>query len=85
MDDGTALDFQSAFWGAKRAIATASDEAFGRHGVRAGQQYILVALWEEDGQTPGELAKRFGLATPTVTRTATRMVGQIRENLTSSP
>ncbi len=66
-------DFQAAFWAAKRAIATASEAAFGRHGVRAGQQYILTALWERDGQTPGELAKRFGLATPTVTRTAMRM------------
>jgi len=66
-------DFQAAFWAAKRAIATASEAAFGRHGVRAGQQYILTALWEQDCQTPGELAKRFGLATPTVTRTATRM------------
>ncbi len=73
MTDGDAQDFQSAFWAAKRAIATASEAAFGRHGVRAGQQYILIALWEQDGQTPGELAKRYGLATPTVTRTATRM------------
>jgi DNA-binding MarR family transcriptional regulator len=73
MDDGSAEDFQSAFWAAKRAIAGASEAAFGRHGVRAGQQYILIALWEQDGQTPGELARRFGLATPTLTRTAMRM------------
>ncbi|HMG42007.1 MAG TPA: MarR family transcriptional regulator [Acidimicrobiales bacterium] len=66
-------DFQTAFWDAKRAIATASEAAFGRHGVRAGQQYILLALWEEDCLAPGEVALRLGLSTPTVTRAATRM------------
>lgn len=66
-------DFQTAFWAAKRAMATASDRAFGRHGVRAGQQYILVTLWEEDCLTPGEVARRLDLSTPTVTRAATRM------------
>ncbi|BCB79357.1 MarR family transcriptional regulator [Phytohabitans flavus] len=66
-------DFQVAFWAAKRAIGAASEEAYQRHGVRAGQQFILYELWAEDGLTPGELAKRLGLAVPTVTRTATRM------------
>lgn len=66
-------DFQAAFWAAKRAIAAASEEAYQRHGVRAGQQFLLYELWAEDGLTPGELARRLGLAVPTVTRTATRM------------
>jgi DNA-binding MarR family transcriptional regulator len=66
-------DFQTAFWAAKRAMTSASDAAFGRHGVRAGQQYILYTLWEEDCLAPGEVAKRLNLATPTVTRAATRM------------
>jgi MarR family transcriptional regulator, organic hydroperoxide resistance regulator len=66
-------EFQTAFWSAKRAIAEATEAAFSRHGVRAGQQFILERLWEQDGLTPGEIAKRLGLATPTVTRTATRM------------
>jgi DNA-binding MarR family transcriptional regulator len=30
-------------------------------------------LWEDDGLSPGEVARRLGLATPTVTRAATRM------------
>src|SRR6202042_2220686 len=47
--------------------------AFSRHGVHEGQQFILRLLWAEDGQTPGEIARRLGLATPTVTRAATRM------------
>ena len=54
-------------------MATASEAAFGRHGVRAGQQYILLTLWEEDCLAPGEIARRLGLSTPTVTRAATRM------------
>ncbi|GAA5184874.1 MarR family winged helix-turn-helix transcriptional regulator [Rugosimonospora acidiphila] len=66
-------EFQSAFWATKKAMAEAAEAAFNQHGVRAGQQFILECLWEADGQTPGELAKRLELATPTVTRAATRM------------
>jgi MarR family transcriptional regulator, organic hydroperoxide resistance regulator len=66
-------EFQPAFWAAKLAIATASEAAFNRHGVRSGQQFILRCLWETDGLGPGEIAARLDLATPTVTRAATRM------------
>jgi DNA-binding MarR family transcriptional regulator len=66
-------DFQTAFWAAKHALALASSTAFARHGVHEGQQFVLRALWTEDGLTPGEIARQLGLATPTVTRTATRM------------
>jgi DNA-binding MarR family transcriptional regulator len=65
--------FQAAFWTTKRAMAEAADAAYRRHGVRSGQQFILMALWDEDGQTPGELARRLGLATPTVTKATHRM------------
>ena len=50
-------DFQTAFWSAKHALAHAS----------------AVAFAQEDGLSPGEVARRLGLATPTVTRAATRM------------
>jgi DNA-binding MarR family transcriptional regulator len=66
-------DFQQVFWATKRALAQASANAFARHGVHEGQQYVLRCLWEEDGLTPGEVATRLGLATPTVTRTTARM------------
>ena len=66
-------DFQTAFWTAKHALAVASAAAFSRHGVHEGQQFVLRCLWAEDGLTPGEVAKRLGLATPTVTRATTRM------------
>jgi DNA-binding MarR family transcriptional regulator len=66
-------EFQTAFWGAKRAMAKAAEAAYNTYGVRAGQQFILRCLWETDGLTPGEVARRLELATPTVTRAATRM------------
>jgi MarR family transcriptional regulator, organic hydroperoxide resistance regulator len=66
-------DFQTAFWATKHALSAATAAAFSRHGVHEGQQFILRCLWTEDGLTPGEIARRLGLATPTVTRAATRM------------
>jgi DNA-binding MarR family transcriptional regulator len=72
-DDQLLPDFQTAFWGTKHALSAATATAFSRHGVHEGQQFILRLLWAEDGQAPGEIARRLGLATPTVTRAATRM------------
>lgn len=66
-------DFQTAFWTAKHSLALATAAAFARHGVHEGQQFVLRCLWQEDGLPPGEIARRLGLATPTVTRAATRM------------
>lgn len=65
--------FQAVFWAAKRAMMQAADAAYRGHGVREGQQFILMCLWREDGLTPGEIARRLGLATPTVTKATTRM------------
>lgn len=70
---GQPADFQTAFWSAKHALAHASATAFARHGVHEGQQYVLRCLWREDGLSPGEVARRLGLATPTVTRATIRM------------
>ena len=72
-DDQPVPDFQTAFWAAKHALSAATAAAFSRHGVHEGQQFILRCLWAEDGLPPGEIARRLGLATPTVTRAATRM------------
>jgi MarR family transcriptional regulator, organic hydroperoxide resistance regulator len=66
-------EFQTVFWAAKRAMKEAADTAYQRHGVREGQQFILMCLWDEDALTPGEIATRLGLATPTVTKATTRM------------
>lgn len=66
-------DFQAAFWNAKRAMMEASEAAFRRHGVRAGQQHILRVLWREDCLTPGEIARRLDLTTATVSKMTSRM------------
>jgi len=73
MSEDPTRDFQPVFWATKRALAHASATAFSRHGVHEGQQYVLQCLWGEDGLTPGEVARRLGLATPTVTRATARM------------
>src|SRR2546423_5053322 len=44
-----------------------------RHGVRVGQNLVLEVRWGTDGLTPGGLAGRLHLTTPTVVNTATRM------------
>jgi DNA-binding MarR family transcriptional regulator len=72
-EDTPGEDFQRAFWAAKHALSAATAAAFSRHGVHEGQQFVLRCLWREDGLAPGEIARRLGLATPTVTRAATRM------------
>src|SRR5215472_1839043 len=66
-------EFQSAFWSAKRAMMEASEAAFRRHGVRAGQQHILRVLWREDCLTPGQIARRLELTTATVSKMTSRM------------
>jgi len=65
--------FLETFWETKHALASAWMAAFSAHGVHEGQQFILRCLWDDDGLAPGEVARRLGLATPTVTRAATRM------------
>lgn len=58
---------------AQKLLRAAADEAMSRHGVRVGQNLVLEVLWETDGLTPGELAGRLQVTTPTVVNTATRM------------
>ncbi|MQY23214.1 MarR family winged helix-turn-helix transcriptional regulator [Nocardia macrotermitis] len=73
MTTADAEDFLTVYWSTKRAVTLAASAAYARHGVYEGQQFILRSLWAEDGLTPGEVAKRLGLSTPTITRAATRM------------
>jgi MarR family transcriptional regulator, organic hydroperoxide resistance regulator len=66
-------EFLSLFTRASKLMRGAADEAMSRHGVRVGQNLVLEVLWESDGLTPGELAERLHLSTPTVVKSATRM------------
>lgn len=66
-------DLLTLFTRAGKLLREAVDEAMGQHGVRVGQHIVLSALWEQDGLTPGEVARRLGSATPTIVNTATRM------------
>jgi len=67
-------DLLALFTQAAKLLREAADEAMSQHGVRVGQHIVLSVLWDEDGLTPGEIARRLGAATPTVVNTATRMV-----------
>ena len=69
----TVNEFLALFTRASKLLRGAADEAMSRHGVRVGQNLLLEVLWETDGLTPGELAVRLGVATPTVVKSATRM------------
>jgi DNA-binding MarR family transcriptional regulator len=65
--------FRDVFRKATRLTRERTDWALSGHGVRVGQQFVLEALWREDGLTPGELARRIGVETPTVVRGVGRM------------
>lgn len=58
---------------AARAVKTSMQEVLERHGVHAGQNFILECLWERDGRTPGEIAEAIGVEGPTVVRALQRM------------
>jgi DNA-binding MarR family transcriptional regulator len=66
-------DLLSLFTLAAKLLREAADEAMVQHGVRVGQHIVLSALWQQDGLTPSEVARRLGTSTPTVVNTATRM------------
>ena len=61
------------FTRAGKLMRAAADDAMSQHGVRVGQNLLLEVLWENDGLTPGELAARLRVTTPTVVNAATRM------------
>lgn len=66
-------EFLAVLTSVSRAVKAHLESRLLAHGVHAGQQFILESLWQEDGLTPGELAQRIGVETPTVTRAAQRM------------
>jgi MarR family transcriptional regulator for hemolysin len=66
-------ELTALFTRASKLWRNASDEAMKQHGVRVGQNLLLQVLWDTDGLTPGELAERLQVSTPTVVKSANRM------------
>ena len=73
IDSRAVSEFVTLFTRASKLMRGAADEAYSRHGVRLGQNLVLAALADEDGLTPGELAERLQVTTPTIVKMATRM------------
>ncbi len=67
------MEFVRLFTRAQKLMRGITDEELSRHGVRVGQNLVLEGLWADDGLTPGELATRLGVATPTVVKSVGRM------------
>lgn len=61
---------------AARLSRTALAERLISHGFYAGQDKIMLALGQQDGQTPSELAQKLGVRPPTVTKTINRLAAQ---------
>lgn len=66
-------EFLRLFTRAHKLMRAATDDNLSQYGVRVGQNLVLEVLWEDDGLTPGQLAARLGVATPTVVKSASRM------------
>src|SRR4051794_5586348 len=49
------------------------EQTLRRHGLHLGQNFVLSALVQEDGQTPGTMAQALHVTTPTVVKMANRM------------
>jgi DNA-binding MarR family transcriptional regulator len=65
--------FIPLFTRASKLMRGAADAGMSRHGVRVGQNLVIDALAADDGLTPGELAQRLHVTTPTIAKMATRM------------
>lgn len=61
---------------AARLARTALASRLLSHGFYAGQDQIMIALSQDDGQTPGQLAGRLGVRPPTITKTINRLQAQ---------
>lgn len=66
-------EFMDVYTRASKAFRGATDAALRRHGLHLGQNLVLAALWEEDGQTPGAIAAAVHVTTPTIVKMANRM------------
>ncbi|MCW2285574.1 DNA-binding MarR family transcriptional regulator [Rhodoblastus acidophilus] len=56
-----------------RLFARALDRRLGKYGVAHGQFPVLLILWEQEGITQSEIARRLDIEQPTVANTLKRM------------
>jgi DNA-binding MarR family transcriptional regulator len=67
---------QSDITRASRHMRTFLTNALSTSGVYAGQDGVILALYETDGLTAGAIAEKLGVKPPTMTRTLARMEAQ---------
>ncbi|WP_103533381.1 MarR family winged helix-turn-helix transcriptional regulator [Streptomyces sp. SM11] len=80
MDAVSLQDFSTLFSLVGRAARIRAERRLGDFGLHAGQQFFLKCLWESDGSTVGELARRVRVEGPTATQAIKRMeaAGMVR-------
>jgi len=61
---------------ASRSLRTVLSRNLTATGLYAGQDGVILALFEQDGLTTGQLAQALGVKPPTMTRTIGRMEAQ---------
>ncbi|MBV2156577.1 MarR family winged helix-turn-helix transcriptional regulator [Kitasatospora sp. SUK 42] len=66
-------EFMDVYTRASKLVRGVTDAAMRRHGLHLGQNLVLAALWEADGQTPGAIAATAEVTTPTIVKMANRM------------
>lgn len=66
-------EFMDVYTRASKAFRAVTDVGLRRHGLHLGQNLVLAALWESDGQTPGAIASAVNVTTPTIVKMANRM------------
>jgi MarR family transcriptional regulator, organic hydroperoxide resistance regulator len=69
-------DFWDDFVRVAKLAPIAWDEIMKRYGGRGGQTKVLIALYETDGLTPIEVARKLGIAAPTVVKMASQMAAE---------
>lgn len=67
-------DFLDLHGATNKSVRALADAMLQRHGLYLGQDHLLAALWETDGQTPRELARGAHVSTPAIVKMANRMV-----------
>jgi MarR family transcriptional regulator, organic hydroperoxide resistance regulator len=67
-------DFWDDFVRVAKLSRSAVDAIMKQYGGRGGQNHILWALYEKDGLTPIEVARKLGIAAPTVVKMCSHMV-----------